>query len=235
MQQTMSIIIPTLNEELYIGRILDYLLCHKDSIQFQIIVVDGGSSDQTKWIVRQFPVIYLDSAIANRAVQMNIGANHSTTDLLYFVHADALPPSNFTQLIRNSIEKGYQYGFFRQTFDSPNLLLKINSFCTRFRKTWCRGGDQTLYIKKSFFYRLNAYDESYHIMEEYDLLFRAMKIEPFDVMPAYTLVSARKYSGRSWLQVQLANFKAFRSFQNKMDSRTIKANYIKDLGFSADL
>jgi glycosyltransferase involved in cell wall biosynthesis len=72
---------------------------------YQIIVVDGGSTDQTHNIVRTHSQIIWLTAPKGRASQMNVGANymlthqHTSNDWLLFLHADTLLPSNaFTQL-----------------------------------------------------------------------------------------------------------------------------------------
>ena len=110
-----SIIIPVLNEADTIGKLLIHL---KDNSVEQniseIIIVDGGSTDGTIEIIQntisKFPSKYskkhcIIKSEKGRAIQMNTGAHQAIGSILYFLHADSLPPKNFDQLIINEVEK----------------------------------------------------------------------------------------------------------------------------------
>jgi hypothetical protein len=112
----------------------------------------------------------------------------------------------------SSIEQGYDLGCYRYRFDSSNLLLKVNSFFTRFPFIWCRGGDQTLFINKNVFFNVGCFREDYIIMEDYEFIQRANKVLKFKIIPKNVIVSARKYKTNSYLRVQKANFKVMRMF-----------------------
>ena len=91
-----SIIIPVHNEALRIQETL-YFLIKNSSSEFisEICVVDGESTDQTKYEVRnmmdQYPIIRLISSPKGRAIQMNNGVHHSSGEILYFLHATVSP------------------------------------------------------------------------------------------------------------------------------------------------
>jgi glycosyltransferase involved in cell wall biosynthesis len=192
----------------------------------QIIVVDCGSTDQTKTLVlNHAQVIFLESKVQSRAAQMNMGARAATGDLLYFVHADTIPPNLFWVHILEATAQGVQLGCFRYRFRSTSLMLRINAWFTQFRWLWCQGGDKTLFIKKEDFDRLGGYDEYYTIMEEYDLLRRALPGIKYQVLPHYASVSARKYDHNSWLRVQLANARVFQMFRNGARPEDMKITY----------
>ena len=205
---SISIIIPTYNEEDTIKK----LVCHLKSnapADTEIIVVDGGSSDQTVAEAQSSGACCLTSPKKGRGAQMNAGAEHASGNILYFVHADSLPPASFAHDIKKAIRDGYPAGCFRFTFNSDHPLLKINAYCTRFDRIMCRGGDQTLYIKTSLFDRLGGYRDDFIIMEDYDLIERIQENAPFKIIPKDVTVSARKYEQNNYLQVQLANFIVF--------------------------
>jgi len=220
-----SIIIPTLNEEKYLGNLLSFLREQTISIHTEIIIVDGGSSDDTIRIARQYKATVLTTDFACRAIQMNIGAKYAIGKILYFVHADVMPPSGFTQDIINVFTNGKKFGMFRQKFDGGPLFLKVNSFFTRFNWLWCRGGDQTMFVCKDHFDALNGFDETFVIMEEYEFIRRSMEIEKLHIFEKYTTVSTRKYSTNSYFKVLLANRRAFSLFQSGSDPVLIKKTY----------
>ena len=92
---TISVIIPVLNEEKQIATVLNHISRNKGTDQIiEILVVDGGSIDETKQIVQNQGVKILSSN-RGRAVQMNRGAKIAKGDVLYFLHGDTLPPIEF--------------------------------------------------------------------------------------------------------------------------------------------
>lgn len=204
-----SIIIPTYNEEDTISRLLPHLQEHSPCKTTEIIVVDGGSNDNTLQKVQKSGITGFTSSQKGRAAQMNAGTERATGDVLYFVHADSKPPATFVDDIKSSVEEGYSAGCFRFSFNSNHPLLKINAYCTRFDRIMCRGGDQTLYITQSLFRRLGGYRNDYIIMEDYDFIERIQDKASFKIIPKNVTVSARKYEQNNYLKVQIANFIVF--------------------------
>ncbi|NAS31390.1 glycosyltransferase [Flavobacteriaceae bacterium R38] len=190
-----SIIIPILNEGKTINRFLTYLL-HNSSINniSDIIVVDGGSIDNSKEKVSGgFPDVVLLNSEKGRAKQMNVGAQHAKGDILYFIHADSYPPKDFDKQIIETYQKGKPAGCFRMKFDHKHPVLLFSQWFTRFNHKSCRGGDQSLFVEKDLFERLNGYNEEYIICEDYDLIVRIYKNSSFKVIPNYIVTSARRY------------------------------------------
>lgn len=219
----LSIIIPTLNEGKYIGRLLNHLLTNSDE-NTEIIVVDGGSTDTTLSILKCNPVKLIRTE-ASRAKQMNAGACAAEGDVLYFIHADTLPPETFYQDISRAIYNGKESGCYKFKFDSDKWQLKLNAYFTQFKILIARGGDQSLFIKKEIFADMGMYDETMVIMEEYPLIEKLMARKTFKVIQKNIVVSARKYDNVSWRQVSSANVAAFKMYKKGKDSQTIKDVY----------
>ena len=88
-----SIIIPVLNEEHTISKLLDYLDETQNSeLISEVIVVDGGSTDTTLEILKSHPSIKVIHSPKGRSVQMNIGAKTASCEAFYFLHCDSFPP-----------------------------------------------------------------------------------------------------------------------------------------------
>lgn len=227
----LSIIIPTFNEAENISALLDAMLSNINRFQFEIIVVDGGSTDETIDIVQRYPVKLKTTDVPNRASQMNIGALAAETEVFYFVHADSLPPASFFNSIFKWLKQGFDLGCFRASYDSPKPLMKLNGFFTRFPFSWCRGGDQSLFMRKEVFDRLDGFNEQMVIMEEYEFFKKANAAHfRFKIIPEYILVSDRKYKVNNWWKVNRANFIAYQMFKNGDDSDVIKRWYCNHLG-----
>ncbi len=221
----LSVIIPTLNEGNTIAATVRYMLVNGGSAVLEILVVDAQSEDDTARQAATAGATVLPCATRSRAAQMNHGAKAAKGKILYFVHADTIPPASFARDIQDRLAAGYDMGCYRYKFDSPSFLLKINAFFNRFPFLWCQGGDKTFFIQKEKFFALGGYDEYYTIMEEYDFLRRAMPLYRMCTIPKYAIVSARKYAKNSWLQVQLANAKVFGMFKRGEAPEKMREEY----------
>ena len=144
---------------------------------------------------------------------MNFGVKKAKGDVFLFLHADSLPTETFFDDIENSIQEHCNCGSFRTQFDSTNILLKINSFFTRFNYLFFRGGDQGIFVTKKLWEKVGAFKEEMFIMEDYDFIARLWNEGNFKLIPKPTLISARKYQQNSWLTVQLANLKIVRMYK----------------------
>jgi rSAM/selenodomain-associated transferase 2 len=184
-----SIIIPVVNEENHLKKLLPLLV---NSEVKEVIVVDGGSTDNSKQIAEKLGAKVISSQ-KSRAKQMNAGAKAATEDILYFVHADSIPPSSFHEDIKSHQDKNIPFGCFRSLFDTKNRFLRINSYFSRYKGMMFRGGGQTLWITKNFFQELDGYDESLKLMEEYDFIKRASQKADYKVIQKDVLVSTRTY------------------------------------------
>ncbi len=199
-QLQLSIIIPILNEASTICNLLSHLVqntSRKDTIK-EIIIVDGGSTDNSKEIVADFAssqeiVISLVSSPKGRAKQMNKGAASASGEILYFLHADSFPPKKYDLFIIEEVTKGNEAGCFRMKFDSNHWWLRFVSWLTQFESKRCRGGDQSQFITASLFDQIGRYDESYEVYEDNELIDRLFDINAFVVIPEYIITSARRY------------------------------------------
>ncbi|WP_027418278.1 TIGR04283 family arsenosugar biosynthesis glycosyltransferase [Crocinitomix catalasitica] len=223
----LSIIIPTLNEASSIGRLIKRLLT-APSEALEIIVVDGGSKDDTLKILAELPVQVIHSK-ACRAVQLIDGIAQATNEYLYLVHADTLPPLTYYEDGITALQKN-KAATYRSQFEQGPFMLKLNAFFTRFNWLISRGGDQSLFIHKKTYYDLGGYNEDCKIMEEYPLLEKLMQNKYLIVIPKTILISTRKYNGRSWLKVSRANYFAFKMYGKGEPTEAIRAKYLELLG-----
>jgi rSAM/selenodomain-associated transferase 2 len=229
MTLAISVIIPAVNEEAFLPRCLGPLNQQSD---VEIIVADGGSTDNTAQIARASGASVVASRVKSRAAQMNAGARSARHDWLYFVHADTIVPLTFQADIASAIRRGYASGCYRFRFDDNRGLRAVNSWFTRFPWLTVRGGDQSLFVSRSDFDALGGFNEHYTIMEEYDFIRRLRKAgKSFTVMPGEVIVSARKYETNSWWRVQMANARAMWMFRQGRHPEEIRKMYRSCLNY----
>lgn len=189
-----SIIIPILNEAEIIGKLLQHLLDNSSPENIlEIIVVDGGSEDNSIDIVKGFETVVVLHSDKGRAKQMNFGAKHASGKILYFLHADSFPPKRFDQLIIDETSKDNEAGCFRMQFDSSHWWLQLVSWLTQFSWRACRGGDQSQFIIKRLFEEIGGFDETFVIYEDNILIDELYRRNQFVVIPKILKTSARLY------------------------------------------
>ncbi|RMA66462.1 TIGR04283 family arsenosugar biosynthesis glycosyltransferase [Ulvibacter antarcticus] len=203
-----SIVIPVLNEAANIIKLLDHLsesVSERDDIE--IIVVDGGSSDQTPLLVSRFSetsklAIQLLTSEKGRAKQLNVGATKAKGSILYFLHSDSFPPQNFDTYIKDEVEKGNLAGCFKMKFNSNHWWLRLAGWFTKFSWRACRGGDQSQFITKELFNEIGGYDESFIIYEDNILINELYTRNQYTVIQHCLTTSARLYEEKGVWNIQ---------------------------------
>lgn len=149
-----SIIIPMLNEA---ENIATRLQCLKQtqSDDCEIIVVDGGSSDNSVELARRYAHQVITSP-RGRAVQMNAGAACSQADILLFLHADTVLPENVVNLL-DGIE--HSWGWFSVRLSGENFMFRIIEGMMNLRSqlTSVATGDQAIFVSHSLFNKVGGF------------------------------------------------------------------------------
>lgn len=198
----LSIIIPTYNEAETLTDLIQYLIQNSQLENRQeIIITDGGSSDETVKIAESLGV-HVFKAPKGRSAQMNAGAKLATGEILYFLHADSYPPPQFDQQIIHSIELGVDAGAFHHRFDDGHPVLRFASFAAN-RLTLHPMGDRSLFVRREIFHQINGYDETLIIMEDTDITKRLKKACKFRVLKAPIITSSRKFKENGELRLLL--------------------------------
>lgn len=228
-----SCIIPCLNERYELPAVLRLLTSAAQGCgaAVELIVVDGGSADGSAEIATAWPGVQLIRCKPLRAAQMNAGATVAQGEVLYFVHADTRPPLSCFSDIVAAVGAGKQLGGYPFCFDSPSQVLRFNSWMTDFNVIFTRGGDQSIFIERELFEAVGGFRESMTVMEEYSLLrdLHAHGVQYHLLGGGRTLVSARKYEGRSWVRVQVANICAMTMWRLDRPADDIRRVYARVL------
>lgn len=199
----LSIIIPVYNEAAHINELLFYLLEQtKKASDIEILVVDGGSSDNTIQSVQQNDTVILLHSKKGRGAQMNTGAKVAKGEILYFLHADSYPPFDFHKLIFSKINKGKKAGCFKMSFDSNHPWLRLAGWFTKFNVKFFRGGDQSLYVTKTLFNDIGGFNEKHSIFEDYTFIRELYKRNQFCVIQKSIRSSSRRYQENGITRLQ---------------------------------
>jgi rSAM/selenodomain-associated transferase 2 len=195
-----SVIMPVLNEEKALPATLQQLF--SQSGNYEVLVVDGGSSDNTLAVIKVDDRIHLHSSSAGRARQMNCGARHAQGEWLLFLHADTLLPEKALKAIQQLAETTLAGGF-RHRFSGSHWGLRLISRLHNFRCRCTRVfyGDQAMFMRKSLFTELGGFPDK-PVLE--DLLFseHIAKVTTPIMMDSYVITDSRKFEQAGiWLSL----------------------------------
>ncbi len=188
---TVSVIIPTLNEETVLERTLRR--ARQPAVR-EIIVADGGSTDTTRAIARQLADVVI-CAPQGRAAQMNAGAEQASADLLLFLHADTLVPEGFAQAaVAACAQPDTVGGRFDVTLQPSSWLIWLTGelMNRRSRLTGIATGDHAIFIRREVFERLGGYARI-PLMEDIDLSRRMKRAGRTVCLPQRVTTSARRW------------------------------------------
>ena len=196
-----SIILPVLNEEKTIENTLLKLNSLKGDKE--IIVVDGGSADDTVRIASQYAKVI--NSRKGRAFQMNAGAKASRGDILWFVHSDSVVSENSLESIEEAIREGYVGGGFSIYFyDLDTRFMRFVSITSNWRAKYLGlfFGDQGIFVKRNVFEELGGYKEI-ELMEDWDFSRRLVKIGKLKLLDTKIGTSARRFKEGGQLRTLL--------------------------------
>lgn len=196
-----SVIIPTLNEE----RTIAATLAHTASLGFdEIIVVDGGSLDQTPVLVESYrrspqapaqSPVRLVTAPPGRARQMNEGAKASGGEILLFLHADTQLPRDATTVINKALaDQRMVGGRFDVRFDRPSMWGTIISSMMNWRSrlSGLATGDQALFVRRPIFEQMGGFADM-PLMEDLEFSGRLKRAGTTAALTATVTTSFRRW------------------------------------------
>jgi rSAM/selenodomain-associated transferase 2 len=164
-----SVVVPTLDEELLLPRCLASL---KDQVEHEVIVVDGGSRDRTVAIAEEADALVLHSPRANRGLQMNLGAQRSGGRVLLFLHADSILPPGALAAVEELLGSRADVvgGCFTMRLDSRSPLCRLASWGGNLYHRSGRPlfGDRGVFVRRDTFEEMGGFREL-PIMEDVDL------------------------------------------------------------------
>ena len=188
----LSIVAPILNEANRLPQWLQHLAPLRDA-GVEVIIVDGGSRDNSVEVARQSGVaVYVSSP--GRARQMNTGAARARGEVLLFLHADTWLPPDATQCMASMRARGRLWGRFDVCIQGRSWMLRVVAFMMngRSRVTGIATGDQAMFVTRALFEAVGGFPEQ-PLMEDIALSKSLLNHTP----PLCVTVPVRT-SGRRW-------------------------------------
>jgi rSAM/selenodomain-associated transferase 2 len=187
------IVVPALNEADNLARLL--LDLARDCPGAEVVVVDGGSQDETAEVVARAPGARLLSSARGRALQMNHGAREARGDTLLFLHADTRLPGGAARAIEQALaEPGVVGGRFDVRFDNEGTLFRVIAWFmnTRSRASGICTGDQAIFVRRADVEAIGGYP-AIPLRADIELSRRLKRRGPVRALRLRVTTSARKW------------------------------------------
>ena len=194
----LSVIVPAYNEESILG---DTLAHTREVVSpHELFVVNSNSTDRTVDIAAQYAQVFTLSM--TRGAALNHAAGVATGDVLLFLHADTLLPTNAAVQIETALHPPTTVGgAFRLRLDDPSRAAQVVSCSVNLRSMLLNTffGDQAMFVRREVFLKAGGYRD-WNVMEDLEILARLRPYGQLTLLKAEVRTSARRHQRSGWLK-----------------------------------
>ncbi|MCL2128174.1 MAG: glycosyltransferase [Treponema sp.] len=217
-----SIIIPALNEEKLLPRLLDSIKA-QDFTDYEIIIADAHSKDRTREVAAEYGCRVVDGGLP--AAGRNAGAAAAQGDILFFLDADVVMPQGFIRNVFNEMQDRYfdlatceirplsDYRLDRVLHRMINLAVILNLRIDPKAFGFC------IFVTRRLFRRIGGFDETVFVAEDNDFVKRAAEFCYLHFLSAaYIMVSVRRFEkeGRFAYMKKGIKMNLYRTFRGEI-------------------
>ena len=199
-----SIIIPALNEAETLPLTFESIL---GELSEDIIVVDGGSQDETVKVAEALGARVIESSVQNRAYQMNLGAEQALGSILLFLHADTRLPLGYAEKIITALSVPKTVaGAFALGIDGEQTSFRLIEKTVNWRSRFLGlpYGDQAIFLPKRLFQEIGGF-VNMPIMEDFNLIQRLKRRGNIHLIPDKVITSSRRWQKLGIYRTTLTN------------------------------
>lgn len=222
-----SIVIPTLNEEEMLSRLLDSIKIQEFN-DYEIIVADARSKDRTREVAAEYGCKVVDGGLP--AAGRNAGAAAAQGDFLFFLDADVIIPKGFISNVYNEMQDRYfdlatceirplsDYRLDRVIHKMINLAVVLNLRADPKAFGFC------IFVTRRLFQRVKGFDETIYVAEDNDFVKRAAEHSKLQYLKsAYIMVSIRRFEkeGRFAYMKKGIKLNLYRTFKGEIRSEKV--------------
>ncbi len=200
---TISVVIPALDEAMCITRAVDSVRGGAGS-GIEVIVVDGGSRDETVHLARDAGarVVVASEGQRGRAHQLRLGGEKSTGEVILFLHADSCLPAEWNDaVLRAMADSAVAGGAFGLRFVERGVW-------ERWIEGWVAArvailglpyGDQAIFLRRELLEKMGGVP-IVPIMEDLDLVHAIKSAGRLESLDPTVTTSSRRYRGQGTLR-----------------------------------
>lgn len=198
----LSLVVPTFNEGELVLRCVERLAPFR-AAGHELILVDGGSPGLPLELLQE-RVDRLLISPPGRALQMNLGAEASQGQVLWFLHVDAVPPPGADRILLQSLDGRPGWGRFDVRLSGRHPLLRLveRGMNWRSRRSGIATGDQGIFVDRQSFERVGGYPRQ-PLMEDIEISRRLKRLNPPRCLEAELRVSSRRWERQGILRTIL--------------------------------
>lgn len=193
-----AIVVPVFNEALTLPRLIAHVAALNEtaSQDFELVFVDGGSTDNTAALIQNAGLRIVNSA-KGRAWQMNAGAIKTTGDVLLFLHADTQLPVNALEQIQSNLVENVCWGRFDVSIEGKPWMLRVVSRMMNWRSrlTGIATGDQAMFMTRAAFQKIGGFPEQ-ALMEDIEASRRLRQLSRPACISSPVVTSGRRWETR---------------------------------------
>ena len=192
----------------------------------EVIVVSGRADAETAAVCHSYGWVYAEST-ANRGAQLHTGATLTHAPVLWFLHADAMPPPDALDTIRSTLTDGIESGCFRFRFQGPSTWYKrlLEALVAlRIRFGGMVYGDQGIFATREAYFACGGFGLQ-PLFEEVTLVKKLRARRTFRVLPRGLPVATRRWERDGWCRRTLHNRWLALRFMLGASPDTLAASY----------